>query len=190
MKYKVGDKVRVRKDLRVGLAYNHWLVVDAMMKYRGKTVTIAVVGFNSYLIKEDGASWLWTDEMFEAACAEKIVITSDGVTTTAKKYNGKNLIKEAKAVCSKDDTFNFDVGAKLAMEKLMAEDKPKLYNGRVVCVSSGLYSLGYTKGKIYHFKNGYTVDDDGTTRPTCCIPIKSFESLEKKYPGVWLEVVE
>ena len=189
MKYKVGDKVRVRKDLRLGSAYNHWRVVDAMMKHRGKTVTIAAVNFNSYHIKEDGATWVWTDEMLETACAEKIIITSDGVTTTARKYDGKKVVKEAKAVCSKDDNFNFDVGAKLAMERLL-EDKPKLYNGKVVCLSSGLYSLGYTKGKIYQFKNGYTVDDDGTTRPTCCIPIEDFEGLEKKYPGVWLEVVE
>ena len=189
MKYKVGDVVRVRKDLCWGSEYNNWMVVNSMLEYRGMTVTIARVDFDHYHIKEDGHC-AWTDEMLEPIRNEKIVITSDGVTTIARKYDGKNLIKEAKAVCSKDDTFNFDVGAKLAMEKLMAEDKPKLYNGRVVCVSSGLYSLGYTKGKIYHFKNGYTVDDDGTTRPTCCIPIKSFESLEKKYPGVWLEVVE
>lgn len=189
MKYKVGDKVRVREDLNLSRLYGWVLPTSDMLGYRGRKVTIAALLHASYRVKEDRETRYWTDEMFEPFHDEKIVITTDGVTTTAKKYDGKKIVKEAKAVCSKDDEFNFDVGAKLAMERLL-EDKPKLYNGRVVCVSSGLYSLGYTKGKIYHFKNGYTVDDDGTTRPTCCIPIKSFESLEKKYPGVWLEVVE
>ena len=190
MKYKVGDKSRVRKDLCRGSEYNDWMVVDVLMEYRGMTVTIADVDFDHYHIKEDSVRYAWTDEMLEPICAEKIVITSDGVTTTARKYDGKNLIKEAKAVCSKDDTFNFDVGAKLATERLMAEDKPKLYNGKVVCVSSGIHSVGYTKGKIYQFENGCVVDDDGTTRPILCEPIACFEDLERKYPGVWLEVVE
>lgn len=188
MKYKVGDKVRVRKDLCWGSEYNNWMVVNSMLEYRGMTVTIARVDFDHYHIKED-EHCAWTDEMLEPICTEKIVVTSDGVTTTARKYDGKNLIKEAKAVCSKDDTFDFDFGAKLAMERLL-EDKPKLYNGKVVCVSSSIHSTGYTKGKIYQFENGYVVDDDGTTRPMFCEPIACFEDLEKKYPGVWLEVVE
>ena len=191
MKYKVGDKVRVRKDLSCGKSYGYHSFGRGMVTFRGKEMTICRVLFHGYELLEDDfpVKYTWTDEMFEPIHNEKIVITTDGVTTTARKYDGKNFIKEAKAVCSKDDTFNFDVGAKLAMERLL-EEKPKLYNGKVVCVSSGLYSLGYTKGKIYQFENGCVVDDDGTTRPTCCIPIKSFESLEKKYPGVWLEVVE
>lgn len=191
MKYKVGDKVRVRKDLRVNKVYGDLATVRGMMSFCGKEVTISKVLYNGYELLEDGflVKYSWTDEMLEPICTEKIVITSDGVTTTARKYDGKNLIKEAKAVCSKDDTFNFDVGAKLAMDRL-AENKPKLYNGKVVCVSSSIYSLGYTKGKIYQFKNGYMVDDDGTTRPILCEPIACFGDLEKKYPGVWLEVVE
>lgn len=190
MKYKVGDRVRVRRDLVLGKEYGDFFVNDTMYNRRGDVAEIANVFWAAYHITGIGGSYCWTDEMLEPVSDEKIVITSDGVTTIARKYDGKKIVKEAKAVCSKDDTFNFDVGAKLAMERLMAEDKPKLYNGKVVCVSSGLYSVGYTKGKIYQFKNGYTVDDDGTTRPTCCIPIESFEGLERKYPGVWLEVVE
>lgn len=191
MKYKVGDKVRVRKDLRVGLAYNHWLVVDAMMKHRGKTVTIAVVGFNSYIIKEDGASWSWTDEMFEPApiCTEKIVVTSDGVTTTARKYDGKKVVKEAKAVCSKDDEFNFDVGAKLAMERLMAEDKPKYYNGKVVCVDPNGIRF-YTKGRIYQFKDGTTCNDEGVPIFHSKHKVRNFEELQSNSLAEWLEVVE
>ena len=189
MKYKVGDVVRVRKDLCWGSVYNGWMVVDSMMKHRGMTVTIVAVDFNHYHIKEDGTHSAWTDEMLEPNCTEKIVITADGVTTTARKYDGKNLIKEAKAVCSKDDTFNFDVGAKLAMERLL-EDKPKLYNGKVVCIEAFEHNRGFTKGKIYRFAEGFMLDDDNEVRPATGIPIKSFEDLKKKLCCQWLEVVE
>lgn len=189
MKYKVGDKVRVRRDLTRGKCGKQFVVGEMLLR-RGEIAVITKEINGCYFISGDADPWLWTDEMLEPIRNEKIVITSDGVTTIARKYDGKNLIKEAKAVCSKDDTFNFDVGAKLAMERLMKEDKPKLYNGKVVCVSSGIYSMGYTKGKIYQFENGSVVDDDGTTRPILCEPIACFEDLEKKYPGAWLEVAE
>ena len=194
MKYKVGDVVRVRKDLCWGSEYNNWMVVNSMLEYRGMTVTIARVDFDHYHIKEDGHC-AWTDEMFEPApiCTEKIVITSDGVTTTAKKYDGKKIIKEAKAICSKDDVFNFEVGANLAMERLLGGGIPakSLYNGKVVCVETEYRSL-YTKGKIYQFKDGIA-RDDSRTRFCCCVskPIASFDELQKRDAGTtWLEVVE
>ena len=188
MKYKVGDKVRVRTDLHRGTGYNDWIVVDAMMKYRGMTVTIAKIDFDHYHIKEDGVIWAWTDEMFEPICTEKIVITTDGVTTTARKFDGKKVVKEAKAVCSKDDVFNFEVGANLAMERLMAEDKPKLYNGKVVCVDNKGNELCYTKGKIYEFKDGTGRDDLGLIIGD--YGISSFEELQDACFVKWLEVVE
>lgn len=194
MKYKVGDNVRVRRDLTIG-KYGKQFVVREMLLRRGEIAVITEEFNNSYVISGDADTWLWTDEMLEPApiCTEKIVVTTDGVTTTARKYDGKKVVKEAKAVCSKDDTFNFDVGAKLAMERLMAEDKPKLYNGKVVCIEASYYGkgcTGFTKGKIYRFAEGFMLDDDNEVRPATGIPIKSFEDLKKKLCCQWLEVVE
>lgn len=45
---------------------------------------------------------------------EKIVITHDGKTTTAKLYDGKEITKTAEAKFSPDDKFDFTTGAKLA----------------------------------------------------------------------------
>lgn len=191
MKYKVGDKVRVRKDLRANEVYGRLATVRAMMSLCGKEVTISRVLYSGYELLEDGSfvKYTWTDEMLEPFCTEKIVITSDGITTTARKYDGKKLVKEAKAVCSKDDTFNFDVGAKLAMKRLMAEDKPKYYNGKVVCITSS-NNNGFTKGKIYQFTEGFTLDDEGRKRPGTGIPIKTFKGLGGALYPQWVEVAE
>lgn len=63
MKYKVGDKVKVRSDLRVGKSYGEHAFVHDMFKFRGKVVTIESVWEQGYRIEED-AYW-WTDEMLE-----------------------------------------------------------------------------------------------------------------------------
>lgn len=192
MKYKVGDRIRVRKDLKVFHFYGGIGFVAGMHIYRGEICTVSkIVDGRTYRFKEDKGAWAWSDEMLEPFRDEKIVITTDGVTTTAKKYDGKKIVKEAKAVCSKDDTFNFDVGAKLAMERLMKEDKPNLYNGKVVCVDIGNAVQVYTKGKIYQFRDGVAYNDAGC-RFHCCVnhPITSFDELRGKSFATWLEVVE
>ena len=63
MKYKVGDKVKVRSDLRVGKSYGEHAFVHDMFKFMGKIVTIESVWEQGYRIEED-AYW-WTDEMLE-----------------------------------------------------------------------------------------------------------------------------
>lgn len=63
MKYKVGDKVKVRSDLRVGKSYGEHTFVHDMFKFMGKIVTIESVWEQGYRIEED-AYW-WTDDMLE-----------------------------------------------------------------------------------------------------------------------------
>lgn len=50
---------------------------------------------------------------------KSIHIYTDGKTTTAILKNGKDTIKKAQAKCSPDDEFNFDEGARLALERLL-----------------------------------------------------------------------
>lgn len=129
-KYQVGDKVKVRDDLSLGK--NYYMtggdvkddVVDEMMELRGRIVTIeSVTGSGKYRLKEDPKYWNWTDGMIAGpACEQKIVITSDGVTTLARLYEGSKVVKSAEAKCSPDDEFEFETGAKLAMERLYAPE--------------------------------------------------------------------
>ena len=160
MKYKIGDKVRVRDDLRLEEVYkmdngtDYDSVVFEMLKLKGKEATILTyTDSNKYLISEDGGCWNWTDEMFSglAVSRPKIVITTDGKTTTAKMYKGKKLLKAAESSCSPEDTFDFAVGAKIAFDRLM---KNVEMNIKVICINDVPRS-DFTKGKIYTVKNGF-----------------------------------
>lgn len=64
MKYKVGDKVKVRSDLKAYEIYGSNMLTKSMEKFAGKTVTISGVGITSYAIEEMEAAY-WTDEMLE-----------------------------------------------------------------------------------------------------------------------------
>lgn len=131
MKYKVGDKVKVRKDLVVGKLYYMCdktrgnLFVEPMSKWAGCVVEISEIIADQYKVK-GGDWWSWVDEMFEPVNTQKIVITTDGVETLARLYEGDKVVKKATAKCSPDDTFDFNVGAKIAFERLMNEEKKPL----------------------------------------------------------------
>lgn len=122
-KFKAGDKVRVKTELKCGKRYymedciSHDSFEPEMANYKGKVVTISRIDGSCYNIVEDGEYWRWVDEMFEPAY-DKIVITTDGKTTLARLYNGREVVKSAEAKLSKNDEFDFMTGAKLAIERL------------------------------------------------------------------------
>ena len=69
MKYKVGDKVRLKDDLRHGDCNGYYMCY--MNHFKGKNLTIATVEENNeivfYTINEDkdDIKWKFVDKMFE-----------------------------------------------------------------------------------------------------------------------------
>lgn len=102
-----------------------------------------------------------------------IVITSDGVTTTATRRIGKTIQATATAKCNPGDTFDFDEGARIAFERLCGRDPfpeklestatPETYNGRMICVESPY--PWWTVGKIYEVVDGRITANDGDVYP-------------------------
>ena len=70
MRYKVGDKVRVRRDLEDGETYGGWDALEDMVKMRGEIVTIRRVRSSAYELEEKGL--MWTDEMFEGLVEDEL----------------------------------------------------------------------------------------------------------------------
>ena len=69
LKYKVGDKVIIRRDLEVEERYGCNVFTKSMEQFKGKLVTIidvsCVIDKTFYTIKEDGMNFFWTDKMIE-----------------------------------------------------------------------------------------------------------------------------
>ena len=64
MKFKVGDKVKVRKDLKPNRYYGGVRFDSDMRKMKGRTVTI-IGAFDDDSYRVEGSIFYWTDEMFE-----------------------------------------------------------------------------------------------------------------------------
>lgn len=81
LKHKVGDKVKIRPDLRYDEEYDGQNVNEEMIMSRGEEVTISEVFAEDlgYEIEEDDGQFFWTDAMFEDAMtnADKIRSMSD-----------------------------------------------------------------------------------------------------------------
>lgn len=63
MKLKIGQKVRIGKDLKIKRYGSAW-VVDDMLKFKGKEVTVSSVNSSrKFRIIEDDSYYCWTIEM-------------------------------------------------------------------------------------------------------------------------------
>ena len=125
MKYKVGDKVKVREwdDMakEFGVYGGGFVVVLSnscffrpMCKYCGKTMTIRAVNDDYYLIGDDEDWWHFTDEMF--VNLPRLIIEHHGRTTVA--HIGKRY---GVARCSPSDEYDVMTGDILAVRRLYAK---------------------------------------------------------------------
>jgi hypothetical protein len=184
MKYKVGDKARVTN------------VIHALKKgYVGGEVIIKSINPNGNLYPHgthygvEHSCYVFTEKELEPINEKKIVITVNGTETLAKLYEGNKVIKSAVAKCSPEDEFDFETGARIAFDRLVGEkpveEKPKYYNGKVVCVCSK--SPDIPKGKIYNIVDGVFTFDDGRVIDE---KYKSFEQFNDSFLSDFIEVVE
>lgn len=118
MRYKVGDKVRVRNDLIENKEYGGYSFVQKMKSLMGGIVTIKEILSKSYGIEEMG--YYWTDEMLEPIGYNKdkvshMKIIQNGNTTIVKMNN-----KEGYSVCNPEiDEYNGKEGIRIAVCRLL-----------------------------------------------------------------------
>ncbi len=197
MKFKVGDKVRVKKNLLLGEYYDEYRFVTDMLQYRGKIFEIVEVSDNYYRLKgcvhfKYGPRY-FTDAMVEPV-NETIVIYRKGAEVIAlDKVTGKKAV----AKCNPADKFDFNIGAKLAFERLTAPETPpapKLLNTKVVVtkVFDKVASEILTVGKIYELKDGVFFGDGGITVSVDSTPFKNLEDLKHRAGFIFdfVELVE
>lgn len=73
MNLKVGDKVRIKKDLKAGRHESNVMVQDFMLEYAGKVATIEKeICQGVFRIDLDSEMWTWYPFMFEEVIANKV----------------------------------------------------------------------------------------------------------------------
>ena len=155
MKYKIGDKVRVRKDLVLGNKYGGIIYASNMDKFKNKECVITSVTNKTYHI--NGSDHWWTNEMLEPVdnegalleyALEKLGMSKEELENEMNEEDDEDMKKakeivrinkEADTYC---DSFNWECqGCKVKEFK----DKYRRF-GRMIC--SDVYKYLKEKGEI------------------------------------------
>lgn len=178
MKYKVGDKVRIKSldwyyanrdeadTVECGNAY----FVPAMVEHCDKIVTISSILSNIkfYHIKEDGGIFNWSDEMIEGLVeekdndCEKCSLTRNSTRclfmNNCPHNKQKNIIEILKDYVLKDENGNTINTTKIILEKKKRE-YPKTYEE--CCEIMGVnYTYELTIFENCDYKTGITYYED------------------------------
>lgn len=122
MKYKVGDKVKVKSKEwyeenkgEDGIVRIPHSFVKEMSEWCGKEVTIYAIYGNTYKIENDENHWTWTDEMFEDKTMEHKFKCKDEVIFREKDINKKKCWTYS--VVSHENEHNIFLSGYIALPK-------------------------------------------------------------------------
>ena len=151
MKYKIGDKVRVRKDLVVDNYYGGVCYVDYMDGFKGKECIITDMDGISYQM--DNFNFWWTDEMLEPVddlleyALEKLGMTKEELEDEMNE--DKEDIEKAKEMVklNKDTQAYCDSFERVCQGCKVKEFKDKYSRfGKMICTD--VYKYLKEKGEI------------------------------------------
>ncbi len=181
IKYNIGDHVVIEESN-----------IEWCEKFAGETGVI--VDYNKinpngeykYLVRPDNKNKgkVYCKVKSLVPHTEKIVITTDGKTTTATLYENDTKVKSASTKCSPDDKFDFAIGAKIAMDRLYPEKTevkeepaPKYLDCKFVLTDlTGMMGRYFTEGKVYTMTKGVVENDRGSKWPNR-YPIQDVDDL-------------
>lgn len=122
MRFKEGDKVRVKKFKERPIG---WEIEGKMDHLMGKVVEIKrstpLGGYNVYDPKHH-CEWSFVEDDLEPVNETIVIYRKDREVIAVDKVTGDKAI----AKCSHEDTFDFNVGAKLAFDRLMNGNKENI----------------------------------------------------------------
>ena len=124
MRFKEGDKVRVKKFKERPLYWNREGKMDHLM---GKVVKIereSSIARGRYVVHDfkNDRDWRIEEDDLEPVNETIVIYRKDREVIAVDKVTGDKAI----AKCSPEDTFDFNVGAKLAFDRLMNSNKENI----------------------------------------------------------------
>ena len=151
--FKVGDKVRVRKDLKAGKQYNSEVFTTEMEQYKGTIQTIAKVSdYAEKFILDGRENWVFTPEML-------------GLVEENKTFNGYD-VDEISKTCFVDGGHHFNFTEEMFEPEMTKPLKFKAgdrvqYIGNVGKEDNTLYNQpGTVLGLLNGCKESYAVKFD------------------------------
>ena len=130
-KFKIGDRVKCTHvvDKNIIILNKIGTIIEIDCGLIGVEFDEWIHGHGCNHKGKIGYCW-WCEEsdLVKVVCSDKIVITTDGKTTTAKMYDGKEVVKTAIAKCSPEDEFDFETGAKIAFDRLFVKPEKKSFD--------------------------------------------------------------
>lgn len=191
-KFKIGDTVEILDGKNIPKYFGGWCMGNKVGKIGKITKCKTDERGNGYYLDVDNSYYVYDERGLKLVTPKNeqiIIYRKDDTVVALDKRTGETAI----ARCNPIDTFDFNVGAKLALRRLLGFEEPvtpevrKPYNGKVVCIASSP-TFAYTVGKIYEFKNGKTKLDNGIVFPID--PVFSFEEFAKECVAKCIEIVE
>lgn len=110
-------------------------------------------------------------EVIANTCYHEYPIGS--VLTITRIYHDEICVKEGTTIVTERDIKHY-----------VEPEKPKYYNGKVVCISS-TNTESFTVGKVYEIKDGKFTDNEGRIRPITSDRITCIEDLNNEYFSHW-----
>lgn len=154
MKYKVGDKVRIKsldwynQNKYISLietTNSDYNFIEVMQYFCGKVMTISSVNSNYYDMVEDAGEYFWTDEMIERLVEEEIGL----VDNLSSRWVNEFSLPEG--YIFKDENGNVINTTKIVLEK--KNKYPKTYEEccKIMDIDKGFLltdNLDFWKGRL------------------------------------------
>ena len=119
--FKVGDRVKTRYGVGTIVYFNENAELLVLVKHddwnNGHNGN-AVDDTENLKLKGNHCLWFREKDLELIKSNQKIIITSNGVSVIARLKEGERELKKASAKYNSNYTFDFEVGAKLALERL------------------------------------------------------------------------
>lgn len=90
---------------------------------------------------------------------QELHVTADGTTTHAVLKEGGKVVKRAKAVCSPDDEYRFETGARLAIDRVFGKDEKSAEEKGAAHEPKFKFKIG-DMVKVVDSRKTYTLYDD------------------------------
>lgn len=149
MRFKAGDKVRVKK-FKVRPFYWNW---DGKMDHlMGKVVKIERTVNSRYVVRDsqNDCDWIFREDDLEPVNEVIVIYSKDREVIALDKTTGDKAI----ARCNPADEYDFHIGAKLAFDRLMNGNKENI-------------TVEDMRKRLKSYCKGRSCDDCKLKSPTC-----------------------